>query len=418
MQNTPPAHEAGAADRPPAPVRGTQRDGTRPALHARLRPLARTLHDDASLRTMRALLAEADVRVDGARPWDMLIHDPRTAARILARGSLGLGESYMDGWWDCAQLDGLIARILAARLDEKVGTGALVVQGLRARLFNLQNLRRSWQVGEAHYDLGNDFFEAMLDPSLAYTCGYWAHADNLADAQTAKLDLICRKLGLAPGMRLLDIGCGWGSLMKFAAERYGVSCVGLTISREQAAHGQQRCAGLPVSFRLEDYRQFNHDGSERFERIASVGMFEHVGAKNHRAFFEMARRSITDDGLFLLHTIGKNLRRTPTDPWIDRYIFPNGDLPALGQIADAAEDFFIIEDVHNFGADYDRTLMAWHANFEAAWPRFAARYGERFRRMWRYYLLACAGTFRARTNQLWQIVLSPRGVVGGYRRPE
>lgn len=415
MQNTPPAPETGAAR--PAPGAGAARDGTSPALRARLRPLAQALHDDAALRAVAALLTEADVGVDGARPWDMLIHDPRTADRILARGSLGLGESYMDGGWDCAQLDGFIARILAARLDEKVGASALRVQGLRARLFNLQNLRRTWQVGEAHYDLGNDFFAAMLDPSLAYTCGYWADADNLAAAQTAKLDLICRKLGLGSGMRLLDIGCGGGSLMKFAAERYGVECVGLTISREQAAHGQQRCAGLPVSFRLSDYRQFNHGGSERFERIASVGMFEHVGAKNHRAFFEVARRSIEDDGLFLLHTIGKNLRRTPTDPWIDRYIFPNGDLPALGQIADAAEDFFIIEDVHNFGADYDRTLMAWHASFEAAWPRFAAHYGERFRRMWRYYLLACAGTFRARTNQLWQIVLSPRGVAGGYRRP-
>lgn len=364
------------------------------------------------------LLAAAGVGVAGEHPWDMLIHHPQTAERILARGSLGLGESYMDGWWDCARLDEFIARILFARLDERVGTTELMLQGIRARLFNLQNLRRTWHVGEVHYDLGNDFFEAMLDGHLAYTCGYWARATTLDDAQTAKLDLICRKLGLERGMRLLDIGCGWGSLMKFAAERYGVECVGLTISREQAERGQARCAGLPVAFRLQDYRQFNNDGSERFDRIASVGMFEHVGHKNHRAFFAMARRSLRDDGLFLLHTIGKNLRRTPTDPWIDRYIFPNGDLPSLGQVADACEDAFIIEDVHNFGADYDRTLMGWHARFEAAWPDFSDRYGERFRRMWRYYLLACAGTFRARTNQLWQIVLSPLGVRGGYRRPE
>ena len=373
--------------------------------------------ENAAQRAIADLLAEADIELGGERPWDMVIHHPQTAERILARGSLGLGESYMEGWWDCARLDEFIARVLFARLDEKVGTSALRVQGIRARLFNLQSLRRSWQVGELHYDLGNDFFEAMLDGHLAYTCGYWAQAGTLEEAQTAKLDLICRKLGLAPGMRLLDIGCGWGSLMKFAAEHYGAECVGLTISREQAEHGQGRCAGLPVAFRLQDYRQFNRGGSERFDRIASVGMFEHVGAKNHGAFFEMARRSLNEDGLFLLHTIGKNLRRTPTDPWIDRYIFPNGDLPSLGQIADVSEDGFIIEDVHNFGADYDRTLMAWHARFEAAWPRFAERYGERFRRMWRYYLLACAGTFRARSNQLWQIVMSPRGVAGGYRRP-
>lgn len=377
----------------------------------------RPREQDPALRAMARLLAQADIEIDGERPWDMRIHHPQTAERILARGSLGLGESYMEGWWDCDQVDEFIARVLLARLDEKVGTTALMVQGLRARLFNLQSLRRTWQVGEVHYDLGNDFFEAMLDPSMAYTCGYWATADTLEDAQAAKLDLVCRKLELRSGMRLLDIGCGWGSLMKFAAEHYGVDCVGLTISREQAEFGQARCSGLPVTFRLQDYRQFNRGGSERFDCIASVGMFEHVGAKNQGAFFEMARRSLKDEGLFLLHTIGKNVRRTPTDPWIDRYIFPNGDLPSLGQVCDASEDCFVVEDVHNFGADYDRTLMAWHARFEAAWPRFAARYGERFYRMWRYYLLACAGTFRARSNQLWQFVMSPRGVAGGYRRP-
>lgn len=389
------------------------------------RPAARTLRSLRPLRrgaaatqALAGLLGQADIRVDGKRPWDMLIHHPHTAERILARGSLGMGESYMEGWWDCARLDELIARILAARLDEKAGSRELILQGLRARLFNLQDLSRSWRVGEVHYDIGNDFFEAMLDSHMAYTCGYWARADNLDDAQAAKLDLICRKLDLQPGMRLLDIGCGWGSLMKYAAEHYAVDCVGLTISREQAEHGRQRCRGLAVEFQLQDYREFNRSGDERFDRVASVGMFEHVGHKNHHAFFTVARRSLAADGLFLLHTIGKNLRATVTDPWIDRYIFPNGDLPSLGQIADASESSFIIEDVHNFSADYDRTLMAWNERFEWAWPRFAARYGERFRRMWRYYLLACAGTFRARSSQLWQIVMSPEGVRGGYRRPE
>jgi cyclopropane-fatty-acyl-phospholipid synthase len=372
----------------------------------------------AALRAMAGVLAAADIRIDGARPWDMVVHNPRTAERILAHGSLGLGESYMEGWWDCAQLDEFIRRVLCARLDQKVGTRSLVLQAARARLFNLQNRRRAWKVGEVHYDLGNAFFEAMLDSQMAYTCGYWAQAQTLEEAQTAKLDLICRKLDLTPGMRVLDIGCGWGSLMKFAAERYGVHCVGLTISREQAAYGQGRCDGLAVEFRLQDYREFNRDGRERFDRLASVGMFEHVGHKNYRRFFDMARRSLAGDGLFLLHTIGKNMRASATDPWIDRYIFPNGEIPALGQITDAVENRFVVEDVHNFGADYDRTLMAWHARFEAAWPAFAATYSETFHRMWRYYLLACAGSFRARSNQLWQFVLSPEGVPGGYRRPE
>jgi len=365
------------------------------------------------VQLLAELLGEAGVRLGGDRPWDMQLHRPEAADRILARASLGPGESYMDGDWDAAQLDEFIRRILQARLDEKVRSPHLIWHVLRTRLLNRQNPRRAHQVGEVHYDLGNDFFEAMLDSRMTYTCGYWAQADTLEAAQEAKLDLVCRKLGLRPGMRLLDIGCGWGSLMKFAAERYGVACVGLTVSKEQAEYGRERCTGLPVEFRLMDYRGID----ERFDRIASLGMFEHVGRRNLRTYFEVARRCLARDGLFLLHTIGNNFRNMHPDPWMDRYIFPNGDLPALGQIADAIERLFIVEDVHNFGADYDRTLMAWHERFEAAWPRFAERYGERFHRMWSYYLLACAGTFRARTTQLWQIVLSPEGVAGGYRRP-
>ncbi len=369
-----------------------------------------------ALDTFKRLLARADIQIGGPRPWDIQIHDMRLAERVLAGGSLGLGESYMDGWWVCQALDAFFDRVLRARLDEAVSLG-VTLRSLQAKLFNLQSARRAWQVGKAHYDLGNEFFATMLDSRMTYTCGYWADSRTLEDAQAAKLDLICRKLGLKPGMRLLDIGCGWGSLMKFAAENYGVSCTGLTISKEQAELGRQRMGSLPVEFRLEDYRSFNLDGSERFERIASIGMFEHVGHKNYADFFAMARRSLADDGLFLLHTIGKNSRAGGTDPWIDRYIFPNGELPALADIAERTERDFVVEDVHSFGADYDLTLMAWHKRFEAAWPQFAEKYGERFHRMWRYYLLACAGTFRARTTQLWQIVLSPAGVPGGYRRP-
>ena len=393
-----------------------------PAVLAEQQSTARALRFFSPLGATQAfaeLLAEADIRIGGDRPWDIQINHRRTAEFILARGSLGLGESYMQGWWDCQQLDEFIARLLAARLDERAGGTVLLLQALRAQLFNLQSLRRAWRVGEAHYDIGNDFFEAMLDGSMTYTCGYWDAAETLDEAQAAKLELVCAKLGLRPGMRLLDIGCGWGSLLRHAAERCHVDGVGLTISRQQAALGKRRCSGLPVDFRLIDYRDFGSDSNsvERFDRIASLGMFEHVGHKNHRAFFAVAQRCLRADGLLLLHTIGKNQSGTPTDPWIDRYIFPNGELPSLAEIAEAAQSFFVIEDVHNFGADYDRTLMAWHQRFEAAWPRFAAQYGERFRRMWRYYLLACAGSFRVRANQLWQIVLSPRGVAGGYRRP-
>ena len=375
------------------------------------------LHTDENWRRASELLATADIQVGGSRPWDMRVHHPATFDRILTRGSLGLGESYMDGWWDCDQVDELITRILRARLDEQVGRAGWLWASLKARLTNLQSSHRAWQVGEMHYDLGNDLYEAMLDPSMAYSCAYWTVAQTLAQAQEAKLDLICQKLQLKPGMTLLDIGCGWGSLMLFAARHCRVQCVGLTISKEQARLGAQKARDLPVRFELADYRQFNPQGEQRFDRIASIGMFEHVGHKNYRSYFDMARRCLRNDGLFLLHTIGKNRAGSSIDPWIERYIFPNGVLPSVSEIAQYSEDVFVMEDWHNLGEDYDKTLMAWHQRFEAAWPTLKERYGERFYRMWRYYLLCCAGTFRARDNQLWQVVFSPLGQSGGYRRP-
>ena len=372
---------------------------------------------DENWRRATDLLATAGIAVGGAQPWDIQVHHPATFDRILTRGSLGLGESYMDGWWDCKAVDEFIARVLRARLDRQVGRAGWIWASLKARLTNLQSEHRAWQVAEVHYDLGNDLYEAMLDPSMAYSCGYWAQASHLQSAQEDKLDLICRKLQLRPGMSLLDIGCGWGSLMLFAARHYGVKCVGLTVSREQARLGAERAGHLPVRFELADYRQFNLQGAQRFDRIASIGMFEHVGHKNYRSYFDMVRRSLHDDGLFLLHTIGKNHAGAAIDPWIERYIFPNGVLPSASEIGLFSEHDFVLEDWHSLGADYDRTLMAWHQRFEAAWPRLQAKYGERFYRMWRYYLLCCAGTFRSRDNQLWQVVLSPSGVQGGYRRP-
>jgi cyclopropane-fatty-acyl-phospholipid synthase len=376
-------------------------------------PSINHLRNDSSLhRMMLELLEKADIRIGGDRPWDLQLNGPGMPERVFAQGSLGLGEAYIEGLWDAPQLDEFFHRLLSAHLDQHVQPLRLIFHGLRTRLLNLQSFKRAWQVGEVHYDLGNDFYGAMLDPRMTYTCGYWNKATTLAEAQEAKLDLICRKLKLEPGMRLLDIGCGWGSLMGFAAERYGVECTGVTISKEQAAWAKERYAGLPLEFRLQDYREVEG----QFDRIASVGMFEHVGRKNHRTFMEVAHRCLADDGLFLLHTIGKNMRNSTPDPWIDKYIFPNGDLPSAGQIGDAADNLFVVEDLHNFGADYDRTLMAWHANFEQAWPRFANKLGEPFRRMWRYYLLSCAGAFRARDIQLWQWVMSKEGVSGGYAR--
>ena len=362
---------------------------------------------------IKDLLANADVELNGERSWDMQVHDPSLYDAVCRQGSLGLGEAYMAGLWDCARLDAFFHRILRARLDEKIRTVDAVWMAVVSKLRNNQSIRRAWDVGKVHYNLGNAFYRDMLGPTMAYSCGYWLHAGSLEEAQNAKLDLICRKLGLQPGMTLLDIGCGWGSLMRYAAEHYGVSCTGVTISSEQAAYGAEHCKGLPVVFRLMDYRSL--DGT--YDRIASVGMFEHVGRKNYHEFFQVTQRNLAEDGLLLLHTIGGNFRKRTTDAWVNKYIFPNGEIPCLAEIAEAAQDCFVVEDVHNFGADYDPTLMAWHANFEQIWPRYKDQYPEHFYRMWRYYLLCCAGTFRARSNQLWQIVLSPHGQLGGYRRP-
>lgn len=375
--------------------------------------------NDASetTRQVQKLLDVADIRINGDRPWDLQIKHPDMLDRVLALGSLGLGESYMDGWWDCERLDEFFCRLLRARIDTQVQPAWSWWSILRARIFNLQTPDRAWTVARQHYDLDNGLYEAMLGPNMAYSCGYWAQARTLEQAQEAKLELICRKLELEPGMSLLDIGCGWGSLMRYAATHFGVNCVGLTVSREQARWGAAYCSGLPVSFELLDYRSYQPAGGKVFDRIASVGMFEHVGHKNYATFFQMARRLLATDGLFLLHTIGKNQSGAPIDPWIEKYVFPNGALPSVAELAQAAQGEFVIEDWHNFGADYDRTLMAWHARVEKAWPRLRSTYGERFRRMWRYYLLSCAGAFRARDNQLWQVVLSPGGVPAGYRRP-
>lgn len=362
-------------------------------------------------KVLESLLESANVQIGGSKPWDIRIQDNRFFRRVLGQGSLGLGESYMDGWWECERPDELIFRVLQAGLDSRVSSGARAgVQLLAASFLNLQSRARAFVVGERHYDISTDLYRKMLDERMSYSCGYWQQATTLDEAQEHKLDLICRKLDIQPGQRVLDIGCGWGSFSGFAAERYGAEVVGVTISREQAEFAKQRYGHLPVDIRLQDYRSLN----EPFDRIVSIGMFEHVGYKNYRTYMEVARRCLHDDGLFLLHTIGNRRTVVHGDPWMHRYIFPNGMLPSIKQVGIAIENRFIMEDWHNFGADYDRTLLAWHDNFMAGWDGFVTAFGERFCRMWKYYLLACAGSFRARKMQLWQIVLSPEGVPGGY----
>lgn len=353
--------------------------------------------------TVIKLLSDAGIAVNGNNPWDIQVHNDKFYSRVLAGGSLALGESYMDGWWDCKELDQFFYKIIKGGLEKKpLGWTNLIIPFLKAKLFNRQR-SKAYNIGEKHYDIGNELYAAMLDKNMQYSCGYWKDAKTLDQAQIYKMDLICKKLKLKKGDTLLDIGCGWGTLLRYAAKKYGIKGVGITVSKKQAELAREICKGLPVEIRVQGYRLVK----EKFDKIVSVGMIEHVGYKNYRTYMSVVKKCLKDNGLFLLHTIGRNkTTMAPSEPWIDKYIFPDGKTPSMVQVTKAAEGIFHMEDFQGFGPDYDKTLMAWNANFRKAWPKLKDKYDERFYRMWNYYLLSCAGGFRARHNQVWQFVFS------------
>lgn len=359
---------------------------------------------------VRTLLEKAGITLDGPTPHDLHVHDERFYQRVLSQGSLGLGESYMEGWWSCERLEEFFCRLLRAQLDRSVRlTWRQVLLAARARILNPQSPTRAEQVARVHYNVASDFFERLLDPRMVYSCAYWKDADTLAGAQEAKLDLTCRKLGLSSGDRLLDIGCGWGSLVKFAHERYACDAVGVTISGPQADRARRSCAGLPIRILNTDYREINAAAHGRFTKVVSLGMFEHVGPKNYRTFMRIVDGVLADDGLFLLHTIGDNYSRSHCDAWLDRYIFPNGVAPSVQQLGKAIEGIFVMEDWHNFGPYYYETLLGWRDNLKRHWSSLAVDAPvprEHFLRMWEYFYASFASAFRTRQLQVWQVVLS------------
>lgn len=371
-----------------------------------------TTYNLKMMKQIIGLLQDAGIVVNGNRPWDIQIKNNRLYSRIIRQGSLGLGESYMDGWWEVERLDEFFYRILKNKLDEKFTLNPQnIIQYLKASVLNLQTRHKASSSISHHYDIGHDLYSAMLDKRMVYTCAFWENANNLDEAQEAKLDLVCQKLHLQPGDHILDIGCGWGSFARFASEKYGVQVTGITISKNQARYGREICAGLPVDIRLQDYR----DIDEKYDKIVSLGMMEHVGYKNYKTYTETIARSLKDDGLCLIQVIGRNVSARKADAWISKYIFPNGMVPSIKQIGKALENTLVMEDWHNFSAYYDYTVLAWFDNFDRHWAELKTNYSDRFYRMWKYYLLSCAGAFRARTNQLWQIVLSKDGIEGGYK---
>lgn len=373
---------------------------------------------NTSKKIIKKLFEKSGITINGNQPWDIQIQSDNFYNGIWIRPELSLGEGYVNGLWECKKLDEFFHRLLRFNIknynrDESLFIYHIIekLNSLYAHFINLQTKKRAYIVGKRHYDIGNDLYQKMLDKRMNYSCGYWKNCDTLDEAQEAKLELICQKLQLKPGMKVLDIGCGWGSFSKYAAEKYDVSVTGITISEEQKKLAEESCKGLPIKILLQDYR----DLDEPFDRICSIGMFEHVGYKNYRTYMKVAARCLKKDGLFLLHTIGNNYTTGLANPWIRKYIFPNGALPSIRQIGKSIEHLFTMEDWHNFGADYDKTLLAWHANFNQHWDSLKHDYDETFRRIWNYYLLSCAGAFRARDIQLWQIVLSKSGLEGGYR---
>jgi cyclopropane-fatty-acyl-phospholipid synthase len=358
------------------------------------------------------LFSGTDIRVNGSNPWDIKVHNPKFFRRVLQQGFLGLGESYMEGWWDCEKPDVFLYKLFQARIEQKVPKDmAFILLVLKAKLFNRQSKSKSLESIDAHYNKGNDLYCIMLDPLMMYSCGYWENADNLTRAQENKLELICQKLKLKKGQRILDIGCGWGGFAYYAARNYQVEVVGITISAAQEKLAKQRCKGLPVEIRFQDYRDVN----EEFDRIVSIGMLEHVGYKNYGIFMESVKRNLKTDGWCLLHFIGGNETVHTNDPWINKYIFPEGLIPSAAQIVKAMEGKFVMEDWHNFGLDYDTTLMAWRENFEESWDCIKTNYSEKFYRMWRFYLSSCAAAFRSKRLNLWQVVISKRENLNPYR---
>lgn len=348
------------------------------------------------------LFKQAGIKIGGSKPQDIVVHDKRFFNRVIRYRELGLGESYMDGWWDCESIDRFIERLLTFNIPAHVKVSPALLLAAAPSLLKTQSIKGARKNAEHHYNIGNDLYERMLGERMIYSCAYWKNAKDLDEAQENKLDLICQKLELKKGMTVLDIGCGWGGFAKYAATKYGVIVTGITPASEQVKMAKAMTKGLPVNILQKDYREI----SGTFDRITSIGMLEHVGPKNYKSFFEICKRMLSEDGIMLHHTIAYNSPSKHVDPFISKYIFPGGVLPTLAQISTAVQkNRLIIEDVQNIGPDYDKTLMAWHKNFTVHYSEIQENYNNRFYRMWEFYLLICAGAFRARQLQLWQIVM-------------
>lgn len=373
---------------------------------------------DRERELIQNILTPMDITLGGDNPWDIKVNSPEVYGRVLKDGLLGAGESYMRGEWDCSDIPQLVAKVYEGNVEAHLRRNPMLLFKIAWQRFaGGYGKAQALEVGRRHYDLSNDLFQAMLGDRLVYTCGYWKDAKTLEEAQEAKLDLVARKVGLKEGMRVLDIGGGWGSFAEFVAQ-CGVSVVNITVSKEQVALANERTRGLPVENRLQDYRDVK-DGP--YDVIVSMGMFEHVCGPNYRRFMEVVHSNLADNGLFLLHTIGSDGRLFSEGSWVTKYIFPHSEIPDTKRLEKSYEGLFERKDWHKFGADYEKTLMEWFKRFDAHWPRLRPLFAkdwkdpEVFYRMWKLYLLGSAGSFRAKSLDLWQMVFSKHGIQRDYR---
>ncbi|MEO7557732.1 MAG: cyclopropane-fatty-acyl-phospholipid synthase family protein [Gammaproteobacteria bacterium] len=343
---------------------------------------------------------------------EWIVHSPATLRRIARDPEMMLGETYMNGEWDVPQgrLAALLEVLMANFSDSPAQARGILAKLLKNIAHHGNGIMRSYRNVAHHYDLDEWVFRRFLDQDMQYSCAYF-YAPNISldEAQRAKCRHIMNKLMLSPGQHVLDIGCGWGGLALFLAEHARVRVTGLTLSREQLRVATHRAAerGLQnlVEFRLQDYRE--HTGS--YDRIVSVGMFEHVGAAHYDCYFTKLRHLLRPDGAALLHTIGRVSPPGDTNPWIQKYIFPGGYNPALSEVTGAIEKSGLIScDVEVLRLHYALTLEAWYQRFQQHRDEVAARMGERFCRMWEFYLASCEASFRWRDLVVFQIQLAHR----------